>query len=224
MCQQVRHQRARVALTKVRHPLQQVIVAEMDRGPAGDALHHGGDAHRHIPARGLCSLDVGVQRAIAAFLVHAPHQRQQQGGLARLARGVEDEAALLVDHPQHLVDIQPLQRVEHVMLIWLTGTGGVETTRRPGIVGRMPEPPSGFRKGFAPCTLRWPDNGRRSPPDALQGANDAFQDQYGEEAQHTEESPAQDAHPALTPHRIARQQVQQEAAAAAQQQAADDQA
>jgi hypothetical protein len=62
-----------------------------------------------ILTSGLCALDIGIERPVAAFLVQVVHQRQQTGGFASLARGVEQEILLLVDQRQDFVKIPALQ-------------------------------------------------------------------------------------------------------------------
>ena len=53
-------------------------------------------------------------------------KRQQSGGLARLARCVEDEVPFAPDEVQHVFKVDACQRRDAVVLLRANGTGGVE--------------------------------------------------------------------------------------------------
>jgi hypothetical protein len=88
--------------------------------------HAAGD----VLARGLRGLQVGIDRPIPPFAVQVLHQRQQAGGLAGLARGVEQEVSLLLDEPQHLRQVPAMQRRQAVVHVGSHRALGIEEAHR----------------------------------------------------------------------------------------------
>jgi hypothetical protein len=64
---------------------------------------------RHIFAQRLRGLDVGVDGIIVVTLVQIVGQRQQTGGLAGLARGMEQEVLLLRNQPSDFDQVEARQ-------------------------------------------------------------------------------------------------------------------
>ena len=100
------------------------------------------DAHGapHVFAHRLGRFDVHVHAAVvarAAGLEQVP-QREQGGGLARLARRVQHEVALLRDQRQELGDVQPFERRDAVVLARDDGAFGVEEAHGGQYVIRTP--------------------------------------------------------------------------------------
>ena len=117
------------------------------------------DAHGafHVLPHGLGRLDVHVHAAVvarAAGLEQVP-QREQGGGLARLARRVQHEVALLRDQRQELGEVHPFERRDAVVLARDDGAFGVEEAHGGQYVIRTPATlgGSGHPRDHFPCTL-----------------------------------------------------------------------
>ncbi len=85
-------------------------------------------AHRHVFPHGLGRLDIGVHRPIASLPVQVIRQRQQTGGLAGLARGVQQKVFLSFDQAENLFQVPALQRGQTVVLFAANRPFGVEKT------------------------------------------------------------------------------------------------
>ena len=79
-------------------------------------------------ARGLGRLDVDVDTAVPArrAAVQQLLQREQRGGLAGLARRVQDEVLLPCDEEQELVEVETVERRHVVVVFRDDGAFGVE--------------------------------------------------------------------------------------------------
>jgi hypothetical protein len=97
---------------------------ELGRGrnrPA-DRAHAAGD----VLAGGLGRFQIGIDGPITPLVVEPLHQRQQTGGLAGLARGVQQEILLLLDQPQDLGQVPAVQGRQAVVHVGPHRTLGVE--------------------------------------------------------------------------------------------------
>ena len=117
------------------------------------------DAHRalHVFAHRLGRFDVHVHAAVvtrAAGLEQVP-QREQGGGLARLARRVQHEVALLGDQRQELGEVHPFERRDAVVLARDDGAFGVEEAHGGQYVIRTPATLGGSEhpRDHFPCVL-----------------------------------------------------------------------
>nr|VFJ94658.1 MAG: hypothetical protein BECKLFY1418B_GA0070995_106115 [Candidatus Kentron sp. LFY] len=123
----------------------QVTVGVSSNG-ADDGAHPG----FHISPRRLCRFHVDVEGGVVSLPIEPFHEGQQAGGLAGLARGVEDEVALFVDESMDLVAVPTGQGGDVVILFWFYGPDGIEAFH--GLCS--------FRKWIASNTFRPPENKR----------------------------------------------------------------
>jgi hypothetical protein len=107
-------------------PVEQALLAEIEFGRGGNRPADRAHGARHVLARGLGGLEVGVDRPVAALGVQQLHQRQQAGGLAGLARGVQQEIFLLLDQPEDLGQVPALKRRQAVVVLGADRTLGCE--------------------------------------------------------------------------------------------------
>jgi hypothetical protein len=106
------------------------LVIEVE--PCG-APEHAADGRHPAPdvlARGLRRFDVGVDGPIAALAIEPLHQRQHAGGLAGLARGVQQEIFFLLDHRQDVFEIPTSQGWQTIMHVGPVRPFGVEKSHR----------------------------------------------------------------------------------------------
>ena len=83
-------------------------IAELVPRAACHLLHHGRHSRIDLFAVGLRDLDVCIQSPGASLPIQILRERQQTGGLACLARGVEQEALLLLDEAEHFLQVPKL--------------------------------------------------------------------------------------------------------------------
>ena len=104
------------------------IVTQRRTRPGRQLIQDGAHRLLHVFAGGLPGLDVRVHAAIVALgaAVEQIPQRQKSGGLARLARRVEDEVPLVADEAEHIAEIQTLQRGNAVVLPGADRAGSIE--------------------------------------------------------------------------------------------------
>ena len=76
---------------------------------------YGAHGRAYILAGRLAGLDVHVDAPIPPAAVQLFHQREQRGGLAGLARGVQDEVLALFDKQQDGGQIEPRQRRDEIV-------------------------------------------------------------------------------------------------------------
>lgn len=106
-------------------------------GALGDHLHHGGHSGLDSLAGGLSGFDIDVQHPLAPLAVEMVHQRQQAGGLAGLARRVEQEVFFWsISQPQHLVQIPVLEGWQRVVVFRPHRAIGVEKTHEVALGDR----------------------------------------------------------------------------------------
>ena len=112
---------------------------------------------RRVFAHRLGRVDVQVHATVvarAAGLEQVP-QREQDGGLARLARRVQHEVALLRDQRQELGDVHPFERRDAVVLARDDGAFGVEEAHGGQCVIQTPATLGGSKhlRDHFPCAL-----------------------------------------------------------------------
>ena len=96
------------------------------------------------------------------YAVQQVAKGQQDGGLAGLARCVEDEIPLIPNQGKHIAEIETSQRRDAVVLPRVNRTGGVEETHdasmacRPGDRPRLRSPPVGTGGDDGPTRRRRP--------------------------------------------------------------------
>ena len=116
-------------------------------------------------ARRLAGLDVRVHAAISALraAVQQIPQCQQGGGLARLARAVQNEILLVPDELEDLVEIQPFQGRDAVVVRRNHGAGGVEDPHGRSMAGPMSRGRLYRPSGSRPPSRRGGRGRRRAP-------------------------------------------------------------
>ena len=109
--------------------------------PGGQCTQDGADGPPHVLARRLRGLDVHVHAAEVARVsaVQQVPQREQGGGLAGLARGMEHEVPLVADTPEHVVEVQTVQRRDAGVLVRADRAFGVELAHGRSMTGSGPE-------------------------------------------------------------------------------------
>ena len=103
----------------------EAIVERLPRA-ASERAQDGAKRRSHVLARGLPALDVDVDATELVAGVQYVTEREERGGLPRLARRVQDEVLPLPDEEQELVSIEAPQRRNAVVHLRVHGAGGVE--------------------------------------------------------------------------------------------------
>ena len=160
-----------LARTSGQHPVQKLVAQRNSaRSPSSPRMVvHGAS---HVFARGLGGLDVRIHATEVARVpaVQQVPQREQGGGLAGLARCMQHEVTLVADASEHVVEVQPAQRRDAVVLVRAHRPFGVELAHG----GSMTGPPSpNTAPGAAKLPVPDTPNGRRSSHCGL-----AAQDQF----------------------------------------------
>ena len=121
--------------------------------PGGQRAQHGTNGPPHVLARRLGALDVHVHATEVARVpaVQQVPQREQGGGLAGLARGMEHEVPLVADAPEHVVEVQAVERRDAVVLVRADRAFGVELAHGRSMAGPAAEHGAQWRRGSRSC-------------------------------------------------------------------------
>ncbi len=115
-----------------------MIILQVELDGIDQGIADGRDALFLIPARCLGRLDVRIRASVTPLGIDRLHHRQQRGGLARLARGMEDKITLLLDQRLQILPVDATQRINGIVVSGDRGTGIVEEARHDRSIGRKP--------------------------------------------------------------------------------------
>ena len=96
-------------------------------GTRGEASEHLSHTPRHVFAHRLGGFDIDIDAMNVAAVVEPVPQGEERGGLAGLPRSVQDEIPFVPDKAEDVVDVQPLQRLDAVVLLAADRAFGIES-------------------------------------------------------------------------------------------------